>query len=273
MSFQPILPMDGYVGWRFLQRTIDSQKSAFEKAPAAQRDETYYRATIASVGSAEELVADRRLLRVTLAAFGLQDDLPNRAYVQKVLESSVYDSGSFANRLTDKRYKAMAQAFSFADRTVPRNQLTGFADDILQKYRDRSFEQAVGDQNESMRLALALKGDLAALASQPSSEATRWYTVIGTPSLSSVFETAFNLPSSFGTLDIDQQVEVLRLRTESLTGADTIEQFSNPEAIDTLTKRFFLIGQITEMQGTSAQSSALTLLQSGQQSLRSLLGR
>ena len=273
MSFQPILPMDGYVGWRFLQRTLDSQQRSFAKTPAAQRDETYFRETIGTITSAKALVQDRRLLRVTLTAFGLQDDLPNRAYVQKVLESSVYDDRSFANRLADKRYLALAKAFSFADRAVPRNQLSGFADTILTQYRDRSFEIAVGDQNDSMRMALALGRDLGALAAQDSSEATRWYTVLGTPNLRQVFETAYHLPSSFGTLDIEQQVEILKTRTERLTGSNTIAQFTDPEAVDALTRRFFLIGQVAQIQASGMQNTALTLLQTGQASLKAMLGR
>ncbi len=273
MSFQPIIPIDGYVGWRFLQRTQQKQEAAHAAMPAAQRDETYFRDRIGAVTSAEELVSDRRLLRVALTAFGLQDDLPNRAYLQKVLESSTSEAGSFVNRLTDKRYRQLNDAFGFGDRAISSNQFGGFADAILARYRDRSFEAAVGAQDESMRLALALERDLADLAWQDSSEATRWYTVLGTPSLREVFETAFQLPTSFGTLDIDRQVDILKERTARLTGKDTIAQFTDPDAIDALTRRYFLAGQLDQVAAASSHSLALTLLQSGQASLRGILGR
>ncbi len=273
MSFQPILPLDGYVGWRFLQRTRESQEASHAAAPAAQRDEAYFREKIGSITSAEELVSDRRLLNVALTAFGLQDDLPNRAYIQKVLESPAKTEGSFVNRLADKRYQQLNAAFGFGDAYLSWNQFDGFADRLLSQFRDRSFEQAVGQQNESMRLALALERDLPALAGQSSSEATRWFTVLGTPSLREVFETAFALPSGFGTLDIDRQVAILQERTERLTGSDSVSQFTDPEALDKLTRRFFLAGQVAQVQSAAGGSAALTLLQAGQASLKGLLGR
>jgi hypothetical protein len=273
MSFQPVLPLDGYVGWRFLQRTLDAQTNAHANAPAAQRDETYVRENIGKIQTAEDLVSDRRLLRVALTAFGLADDLPNRAYIEKVLESSTSESGSFVNRLTDKRYHKLAEAFGFGDEAISRNQAPGFADGLIQKFQDRSFEIAVGDQSETMRMALSLDRDLGDLAAQGTSEATKWYTVLGTPSLRSVFETAYLLPSSFGAVDIDQQVDILRERTARLTGSDSISQFADPENLETLTRRFILADQIQQFQSQSGGSSALTLLQSGQASLNGLLGR
>lgn len=274
MSFAPILPLEGYVGWRFLQRTLDKQQAAHAAAPAAQRDEAYFRERIGSIKTAEDLVADRRLLKVALTAFGLQDDLPNRAFIQKVLESPAKESGSFVNRLSDKRYQQLNKAFGFGDTYVSWNQMDGFADKTLRTFRDRSFEIAVGEQSESMRLALSLERDLADLAGQKSSEATRWYTVLGTPNLRKVFETAFMLPSSFGTLDIDRQVEVLRSRTAKLTGSDDIGQFTDPTKMETLVRRYFLSEQVGQIQNSMQYGSgALQLLQQGQSSLRSLLGR
>ncbi|WP_417601562.1 DUF1217 domain-containing protein [Pararhodobacter oceanensis] len=273
MSYQPVIPLDGFVGWRFLQRTLPNQSAAHASTPMAQRDEAYVRENIGAITSAQELVADRRMLRIALTAYGLAEDLPNRAYIEKVLESSTKEEGSFVNRLTDKRYHKLAEAFAFGDRLVPRTQLPSFADDLIAKFQNRSFEEAVGAQNDNMRMALALERDLSELAGQDSSESAKWFTILGTPSLRRVFETAFMLPSSFGTLDIDRQVDILQSRTERLTGSDSISQFTDPEAMNALTERFFLAGQVQAIQAQSAGSSALSLLQNGQASLNALLGR
>lgn len=267
MSFQPVVPMGGYAGWRFLQRTMPIQQAALSNSAAALRDEANFRAKIGTIDTAEQLVGDRRLLRVALTAFGLQDDIANRAYLQRVLESRISDNGSFANRLSDKRYRQLAQAFAFGDRTVPRTKLATFPDEILTKFRDRSFEIAVGQSDDTMRIALALQRDLKALAEQPTSDLARWYTVLGTPTLRTVFEKAFNLPTSFGALDIDRQVGVLQERTERLTGASTISQFTEPQALETLTQRYFLGAEIAQIRSGGMQNAALTLLQSGQASL------
>ncbi len=60
MSFQPTIPLAGIAGWRFLERTQEAQKAAFEKGPALQREIAHFMEKIGSVTSAADLVADRR---------------------------------------------------------------------------------------------------------------------------------------------------------------------------------------------------------------------
>lgn len=265
--------MGGYAGWRFLQRTLDQQAETHARAPAAQRDETYFRENIGKITSAVDLVKDRRLLGVALAAFGLSDDLPNQAFIQRVLESPVAEGRSFVNRLADKRYVELAASFGFADGALPRNLEHGFADEILSEFRARRFEEAVGQQDESMRLALALKRDLSTLATSGQSDEAQWFRVLGTPSLRKVFETAFQLPSSFGTLDLDRQVDILRTRTKRAFGEPGIAQFSDPDRIDRLARNFFTSEQVSQIQSISGRAAALTLLQSAQEGMAARLGR
>lgn len=262
MSFAPVIPTGGLTGWRFLERTLAKQEAAHASAPAALRDETYFRAKIGEVRSADDLVADRRLLRIALTAFGLADDLPNRAFITRVLDSDTTDRSSFAGRLADKRYLEMAQAFGFRNPFGPQIARPGVAEGILQRFRELRFEEAVGAADEDMRLALALQRDLRRVASQPVSEEARWFTVLGTPNLRRVFETAFNLPASFAGLDLDRQVEVLRGRTSRLTGSSEIAQFTDPARIDRLINQFFVGAQIGQLRTATQGSAALMLLQS-----------
>ena len=83
MTFQPVIPFGGNAGWSFLQRTLESQQATFEKGTVLRRDVDYFRENIGNISTAADLVADRRLLNVALGAFGLDDDLPNKAFIQK----------------------------------------------------------------------------------------------------------------------------------------------------------------------------------------------
>lgn len=260
MSFAPVVPIGGLAGWRFLQNTLDRQQAAHARAPAALRDEAYFRAKIGGVRSAADLIGDRRLLKVALTAFGLQDDLPNRAFIARVLESDTTNRSSFAARLADKRYLELARAFGFADPMGPAIARPGRVDAVLQRAREMRFEADLGAQDETMRLALAMQRDLRQLAAQPISENAKWFTVLGTPSLRKVFETAFNLPSAFGALDLDRQVEVLRARTSRLTGREDLGQFADPTQLEALTRRFFVGAQVAEGAAATPGSAALTLL-------------
>jgi hypothetical protein len=262
VSFQPILPLSGYGGWRFLNRTLETQQAAFQKSPAMQRDTAHFRERIAAIDSAEALVADRRLLRVALGAFGLEEDINNRAFLRKILEGGTTDPESLANRLADKRYFEFSKAFGFGEFEIRRNRLSGFADDMIKAYQSRQFEVAVGRQDESMRLALGLRRDLAALAGRETGERAKWFSVMGNPPLRRVFETAFGLPKAFAGLDLDRQLAILQERTRRAFGGGDVSQFADPVRVEELAQRFLLRADLDRMAPTSGSGSvALQLIQ------------
>lgn len=268
MSFQPILPTGGYVGWRFLERTLERQQEQLAATPKARRDDAHFRDRIASIDNARALTNDWQLMRVALTAFGLEDDLPNRAFVQRVLESPASERGSFANRLSDRRYQALAAAFGFGEADGPRTREPGFADRVLALYRERSFEAAVGNQDESMRLALSLQRDLGQIAEREGSDRAHWLRVLGTPSLRRVFETAFSLPSAFGAQDLDRQVEIMQRRARAAFGDSSITQFSDDDKRDALIRRFFIGEQVSQISTLGRGATALALLQAGRSQAR-----
>lgn len=270
MSFTPVVPLGGYGGWAFLQRTLEGQKAAHAASPQLKGDEAYFRDKIATIGSAEELVADHRLLKIALGAFGLDDDIQSKFFIRKVLEEGTDAKTDLANKLSDKQYAALSEAFGFGTLS-PNTKKSGFADTILAQYRDRQFEIAVGEQNNDMRLALNAERELPALAKSTSSDQTKWYGILGSEPLREVFQTAFGLPTSFGSIDIDQQISVLKDRMQSLLGTDSPSAFSDPDQMDKLMKRFLAMSQINGSSGTAATSPALQILQSGQGSAASIL--
>lgn len=148
-----------------------------------------------------------------------------------------------------------------------------FADDLLTNFHARQFEEAVGVQDQSMRLAMALQRDLAQLAGSDQSDSGQWFRILGTPSMRQVFETAFQLPSGFGALDLDRQADILRSRTQRLFGQADVAQFADREKMDKLIRQFFIGEQLGEMRNASNQSAALILLQDGQSSLAALRQR
>ena len=263
MTYTPVVPISGYAGWKFLNRTMEKQQAAFAASADTQRNEEYFRAKIGEIGSAEELVADRRLLSVALGAFGLDDDIDNKYFIRKVLEEGTLDTDSLANKLADKTYLELSKAFGFGDYETPRTVLSDFADEILARYETRQFERAVGDADETMRLALTVQRELPELAGKDSSETTKWYTIIGSTTLSEAFRTALGLPSSVGSLDVDQQVGMYQRKAEQLFGSSDPAQFGDTGTLDKLVKTYLLRAQLTDTSSISSGSAALQLLQNG----------
>ena len=263
MTFQPVLPMGGYGGWQFLKRTMDAQQAQFARSPVLQRDAAYFRERIGQIDSAEALVSDPRLLRVALGAFGLEEDVGKRFLVRKILEGGTEDPRALANRLTDRRYQDFARSFGFGDSGGARTGEAGFADRILGKQKTRQFEVAVGNQDNNLRLALNLRRELTELAGSDRSERAKWFSVLGTPPLRQVFETAFGLPQGFGTLDIDRQLGVLQGRARQAFGSEGVSQFTDPDTTEKLIRQFLLRAEVQDglISGATRGAAALQLLQ------------
>jgi hypothetical protein len=263
MTFQPIVPTGGLAGWAFLSRTIEAQKEVFSQSTQYRREEDYFRANIGAIETAEQLVSDRRLLSFALSAFGLDADLPNKFFIQKILSDGTSDNAALSNRLSDKTYREFSDAFGLGEGQVRRNLLSGFADEIVQKYETQKFEESVGNVNEDMRLALNLKREISELATSDMSERAKLFTVLGNPPLRTTFETAFRLPNAFAGLDIDRQVTILQEKLESNFGDASIGQFEDSETSEKLIQKFLLQSEIGRFEATSSPAAtALFLLQS-----------
>lgn len=263
MSFAPILPLAGYGGWAFLQRTKAVQQTAFVRSPQMNRLAEHAQANLAKVNSAEALVADRKLLEVALGAFGLGEEINNKFFIRKVLESPLDDPKSLANKLSDRRFAKLAVAFGFGTPggTPPRD--ATFANRVVEAWRTRSFEVAVGERDDTMRLAMNADRELAEMAISGATNNTMWYSVMGNPPLRKVLEGALGLPTSFGRLDLDRQMSEFKARARNTFGSDNLAHFSDPKAREDLVRKFLLRTEaLAAMTTITPASGALQLLQS-----------
>lgn len=261
MTFSPVIPGGGLAGWNFLKSTEVQQKEVLARTGQNARDAEYFRQNISQVTTAEALVSDRTLLNQALTAFGLQDDLDNRFFIRKVLSDGTLSDDALSNRLADKRYLEFSHAFGFGPGERLQTQLPGFADTILNRALNESFEIAVGEQDPDLRLAIGLDEDLSTIAGRNSTETAKWFTVLGTPPVRAVFEAALGLPSAIGVQDIDLQLETFKMRARAVFGTDKISDFQSEDLRDHLVRNFLLQRQIGEFSVSNGASNALALLQ------------
>ena len=261
MSYVPAIPLSGVAGWRFLERTSERQQAAFEKSATVKREIAYFEEKIGSVTSAADLLGDRRLLKVALTAFGLEDKIDQKAFIRKVLEEGTTDTDALAVRLSDPAWKSLSAAFGFGDAGGGKTGNAGFAATIVSAYKTRAFESAVGEADETLRLAMNFRREIATLAAEGEKGAS-WYKILGSKPLREVFETAYGLPSSFVNVDIDRQRDILAAKTDAAFGSDTLKAFSDPAVVEKMITRFLARSQMAAGASTaSASSAALALLQ------------
>ena len=196
-----------------------------------------------------------------MGAFGLDADIDNKAFIKKVLADGTLSSSALANRLSDKSYQQLSAAFGF-DLGAPSTQLSDFGAKIVAAYKSREFESAVGDQDQDLRLALDAQREIAALAGKTSSDTTKWYTILGSTPLTTVFQKALGLPASIGSLNLDQQLGIYQSKLQSVFGSGGIAQFADKTKVDGLIKKFLTRSQADQLiSQTSSTSIALTLMQ------------
>lgn len=262
MNFQPVVPLSGYVGWRFLERTVETQQEAFNESQPVQRATDYFAENIGKIRTAEDLVNDRQLLSVALGAFGLDEDINNKFFIQKILEGGTTDDEALANRLSDNRYADFSEAFGFGELAIPGNLLPGFSEDIINRYETKQFERAVGDQNNDLRLAMSLDSGIADVINRTDNANAQWFSIMGNAPLRTVFQTALGLPISIASIDLDTQLEIYQDRARSVFGTDDLADFTDPDKQEELIRIFLIRSEAANFNAASSGSTALTLLQS-----------
>lgn len=261
MPISPVLPTSGLTGWRFLNDSLETQEALFNRSPEIQRDVDYFNENIGAVKTLDDFMGDRRLLKVALGSFGLGEEINKGAFVRKVLEEGTADRSAFAVRLNNSDYLDMARVFDFSSGELSLS--TQQISDITKGYQEETFEIALGDVDNSMRLALNFKREIAQIAEQGLSENGGWFKVMGSVPLRTVFESAFNMPSGFSQLDIDKQKELLSDKANNLFGAKGVDVFKDPEVIETTVRRYLLQEQIASGPSASTPGAAALSILSG----------
>lgn len=260
MTFLPVVPFGGIAGWTFLERTRARQEEVFQQTQTIARRTADFAARISQVGSAEQLVRDRALLEVALGAFGLDGDIRNRFFIRRVLEDGTTSPSALANRLADKRYLALSEAFGFADRAGGNVARPGFATDIVARYRERQFEVAVGQSNPDMRSALGLRREIQEIVDRRQTNDGRWFTAMASPPVRSVFERALRLPGELGALDIDRQLALFKDRAADLLGTSDFSTFASSDGQSRLLRAYLTSPEAAIVAGSVRGAGALALL-------------
>ena len=120
----------------------DMPKSLDRVANQAQvkKDAQYYADNINKVKDVDDFLGDYKLYSYAMKAYGLDDMIYAKAFMKKVLQSDLTDANSFANKLSDTRYKEFAAAFNF--NAPPKDiQTDAQEDDLIGLYK-QSFANA-----------------------------------------------------------------------------------------------------------------------------------
>ncbi len=78
-----------------------------------EQETSYYKLAMSEVKSVDDLLANAKLYNYALKAFDLDPTQESASKIKQVLKSDLSNRDSFANKLGDSRYTALAAAFNF----------------------------------------------------------------------------------------------------------------------------------------------------------------
>jgi hypothetical protein len=259
--YQPVVPLSGNGGWQFLQSTYDRQLQSLSNSPQVKADRSYLIEKFSEPVTSEAFLNNKRLLRVALTAFDLGGEEWKRGFIDKVLKEAADPESTFLARLNNPKYTAFANAFKPVNGkiSVAPEQL----DKIAAEFNKSTFEAAVGNVDDSMRLALNFESDIAGLVGKSSSEEAILYRLLGDVPVRTVLETSLNLPTDIRKLPIEKQADLLKTGLQKL-GINDVKDIADPAQVDRLIKRFHAIQTVNSGNANySPAANALTLLNGG----------
>lgn len=227
-----------------ITRDLTATLKRTSEQPLVAREGEYYLENIGNIDSIDEFLADDRIYRYAMKASGLEDMTYAKAFMRKVLEEGIDDKKSFANSLTDVRYKNFAERFNFKRYDETATTFTRAREGTVDAYVRQVLEEGAGADNEGVRLALYFQRKATGI--------TKPVELLGDTALLKVTETLLGISLSTG--DVDRNVERIAKQLD-------VEDFQDPEKLGKLLTRFTAMWEISQPSSTAVSGVALLFSQ------------
>ncbi|MDH6295634.1 Protein of unknown function [Agrobacterium fabrum] len=206
----------------------DKDKKIREKG---EKEVGYYREKMGTLETADQLLADRRLLDFMLVAERIDPKSITTDYLKKIFKSDLKDPKSFANTEKDPRFRALAGSFNFDAKgnisatTHQPIQNNRSLMETRDKYVRQKLEERAGEENSGVRLALYFKRMAGGISSA--------YDILADKALSEVTRTALGIPAETANAKVDAQAKMIEKRLK-------IKDLQDPKKVEKLVNRFLM---------------------------------
>jgi hypothetical protein len=219
------------VSYRQIATNIDRSLALKAAERPVALETANYLKKIGNIKSIADFLKDTRVFTFAMKAFGLEEMAHAKGFIKKVLTEGVADSNSFANRLNDDRFVALAKTFDFAAKGEETTASTAARQGVVDRYVRQTLEVAAGEENEGVRLALYFQ------RAAPTVKTA--YGLLGDAALWKVVKTVFGFPDEMANADIDKQAAAVLKRLD-------IADLQDPTKLNRLIQRFTTVWDATE---------------------------
>jgi hypothetical protein len=230
-----------------IQNNLARYLNMVSNEPSVKTATAYYAANIGSVKSIKDLVGNYRLLSYTLTAYGLGDQVNNKALVTKVLEGGVTNADgtnnthALANTLANANWAKFAKAFDFLGSGASSVTSSTAVATTQTAYTEQTLETQQGKQDVGVQLALYFQRVAPTIKSA--------YGILGDKNLLEAFQTIFGVTlNSNGNIDANAAI---------VDRTMPIKDLQDPTKLKQLTARF--TAQYTLLYGPGGQNASSPL--------------
>jgi hypothetical protein len=228
--------------YNLISANLDRTLKNTADQPLVARESEYYLANIENVKSIDDFMSDDRLFNYAMKAWGLGDMSYAKAFMRKVLTEGIASNDSFANTLSDSRYREFAKAFNFHTFGPTTTVFDEVRQGAVDRYVRQQVEEDAGNQNEGVRLALYFE--------RKASSITSSLGILADKALLEVAKTALGLPDTISLLDLDRQEQIFDARLD-------VADLKDPEKLSKFLTRFTALWEINNPTSSAASPALL----------------
>lgn len=217
------------VSYRLISADLPKSLARTAASPVVERLSAEYLERVTQVKSIDDFLNDDRVYRFAMKAFGLEEMTYAKAFVRKVLEEGIDDKSSFANQLSDGRYRELAEAFNFVRYGATTTVFTRAQEGTVDRYVRQTLEEEAGQDNEGVRLALYFERKADTIDSA--------LDILAEPALLKVAQVALGLAPESTAASLDKQVEMIEERLD-------VTELKDPEKLDKFLTRFTTLWEL-----------------------------
>ncbi len=222
------------------------------KATAAQPDVnravTAFTAGVNSAKTVKDLLANPAVMKVLLTANGLGNQVAYTALAQKTLQSDVTDPKSLVNRLTDTRWKPVAQTYDFANKGLSVIQDPKVISTLANAYAEVTWRQSLDATTPGLSNALTFRKQASTISSVDQ--------ILGDPVLRKVVTTALNIPLQIA-------FQPLLAQEKAVSAQLDITKFKDPKYVESFVQRYLLAAQASANANTTPDLYSLAVQSRG----------
>jgi hypothetical protein len=216
--------------------------------PAVQLAIKQFTQAVKSATSVTQMLSNPAVMNVLLTANGMKDQIGYTALATKTLTSNLSDPKSLANRLTDTRWKTLAQTYNFGANGLAAIQNPTAIAAVAAAYTQSTWENNEDSVTPGLSNALAFKTQASTVTSVDQ--------IVGNPTLRTVVTTALGIPEQIAFQNLTAQENAITTRLD-------IKKLQDPKFVETFAQQYLIANSGSTSASSTPDLTTLSVMGQG----------